>query len=74
MSNCLEVDVHTGGNRAPTVEIECLIHHVNVEMWPALCKFPILFSAMKFKLRDNFSQFINIFKIGTFECSSNWNC
>ena len=44
-----------------------LIHHVKVEMFPVLCKFPILFSAVKFKLRQNFSQFIYIFKIGTFD-------
>ena len=44
---------------------EYLIHHVKVEMWPALCKFPILFSAIKLKLRHNFSQVINMFKIGT---------
>ena len=43
--------------------MEYLIHPV--EMWPALCKFPILFSAIKLKLRHNFSQVINMFKIGT---------
>ena len=42
-------------------EIEYIIHHV--EMWPALCKFPILISAMK--LKHNISQVINIFKIRT---------
>ena len=46
---------------------EYLIHHVKVEMWPALCKFPILFSAMKFKLRHNISQVINLFKIVTYK-------
>ena len=39
-------------------EMEYLIHHVKVEMWPALCKFPILFSPVKLKLGRNFSQFI----------------
>ena len=34
-------------------------------MWPALCKFPILSSATKFRLRHNISQVIKIFKIGT---------
>ena len=48
-------------------ETEYLNHHVKVEMWPALCKFPILFSALKFKLVHNFSQFIYRFKIGSFE-------
>ena len=33
----------------------------------ALCKFPILFSAMKFELRHNFSQFNYMFKMGTFD-------
>ena len=42
--------------------MEYLIHHVKVEIWPALCKFPILFSAMKFKLRHNISQVINLLK------------
>ena len=27
-----------------------LIHHITVEMWPASCKFPVLFSAAKLKL------------------------
>ena len=48
-------------------EIEYLNHHVKVEMWPALYKFPALFSAVKFKLVHNFSQFIYRFKIGSFE-------
>ena len=51
-------------------EMEYLIHHIKVEMWPALCKFSILFSAVKLKLGHNFSQFIYRFKIGTFE---SWN-
>ena len=46
-------------------ETEYLIHHVKVEIWPALDKFSILFSAMKFKLRHSISQVIKIFKIGT---------
>ena len=48
-------------------EMEYLIHHVKVEICPALSKFPILFSAVKCKLRCRFSQFIYIFKIGTFD-------
>ena len=48
-------------------EMKYLIHYVKVQMWPALCKFSILFSAMKFKLRYNFSQFIYIFKTQTFD-------
>ena len=47
-------------------EMEFLIHHVKVEMCPVLCKFPILISAIKFKVRQKFSQFIYIFKTGTF--------
>ena len=47
-------------------EMEYLIPYVKVEMWPALYEFPILFSAAKFKLRHNFSQFIVRFKIGSF--------
>ena len=50
--------------------MECVIDHVKVEMWPALCKFPILFPAMKFKLRHNISQVINIFKVGTSKLGS----
>ena len=46
-------------------EIEYVIHHVKVELCPALCKFPILFSAMQFQLKHNISQVINIFKIRT---------
>ena len=37
------------------------------EMWPALCKFPILFSTVKLKLEYNFSQFINRLKIQRLE-------
>ena len=48
-------------------EMGYLIHHVEVEMCPVLCKFPILFSAVKFKLRQNLSQLIYIFKIETFD-------
>ena len=48
-------------------EMQYLIHHVKVDMWPALCKFPILFSAVKFNLVHNFFQFINRFKIVSFE-------
>ena len=48
-------------------EMEYLIHPVKVEMWPALCKFPILFSAMKFKLRHSIFQVINILEL------QNWN-
>ena len=40
-------------------EMKYLIHHVKFEMWPAFCKFPILFSKVKLKLGNNFSQFIN---------------
>ena len=47
-------------------KMEYLIRHIKVEMWPALCTFPILFSAVKLKFRHNFSQFIYISKIGTF--------
>ena len=43
--------------------MEYLTNHVKVEMWPGLCKFPILFSAVKLKLGHNFSQFIYRFKI-----------
>ena len=46
-------------------EMEYLIHHVKVEMLPTLCKVPILFSAVKFKLGHKFSQFIYRFKIGS---------
>ena len=35
-----------------------------------LCKLPILFSTVKFKLGYNFSQFIHWCKIGIFECWS----
>ena len=38
------------------------IYPVEFEMWPALCKFPILFSAVKCNC-----QFIYRFKIGTFQ-------
>ena len=48
-------------------EIESGIHHVKIEIGPALCKFPILFSTVKLKLGHNFSQFISRFIIGTFE-------
>ena len=48
-------------------EMQYLIHHVKVDMWPAVCKFPILFSAVKFNLVHNFFQFINRFKIVSFE-------
>ena len=48
-------------------EMENLIHHVKIEMWPALLKFPILLSAVKSKLGHNLSQSIYRFKIGTFE-------
>ena len=44
-------------------EMEYLIHHVKVEVWLALYKLPILFSAVKFKLRRSFSQFVYRFKI-----------
>ena len=37
------------------------------KMSPALCKFAILFSAVKLKLRPNFSQYTYRFKIGAFE-------
>ena len=47
--------------------MDYLIHHVKVEMWQALCKFPILFSAVKLKLGHSISQFICRFKIGTFD-------
>ena len=30
-------------------KMEYLIHHVKAEMWPAMCKFPIFFSAVKLK-------------------------
>ena len=46
-------------------EMEYFIHHVQFEMWPALCKFPALSSTVKLKLGNNFSQFINRFKIWT---------
>ena len=42
------------------------MHHVKFEMWPALCKLPILFSTVKLKLGHN-SQFTYRFKIETFE-------
>ena len=42
------------------------IHQGKFEMWPTLCKFPILFSTVKLKLGRN-SQLICRFKIGTFE-------
>ena len=48
-------------------EMEYLIHHNKVEMWPALCRFPILFSAVKVNLGHKFSQFIYSFKTRTFE-------
>ena len=48
-------------------EMEYLIHHIKVEIRPALCRFSILFSAVKLKLEHNFSQFIYRFKIGTYE-------
>ena len=47
-------------------EMEYLIHHVKFEMWPALFKFPILFSTVKPKLGHKFSQLIIRFKIGDF--------
>ena len=47
--------------------MEHLIHHVKFEMWAALCKFPILFSAVRPKLGHDFSQFIYRFNIGTFD-------
>ena len=46
--------------------MEYLMHHVKFEMWAAMCKFPILFSTVKLKLRHN-SQFNYKFKIETFE-------
>ena len=48
-------------------EMEYLIHHNKVEMWPALCRFPILSSAVKVNLGHKFSQFIYSFKTRTFE-------
>ena len=44
-------------------EMEYLIHHIKVEVWLALCKLLILFSAVKFKLRRSFCQFVYRFKI-----------
>ena len=44
--------------------MEYLNHHVKFQMWPALCKFPILFSAVKLKLGHNVSQFILDSKLG----------
>ena len=35
-------------------EMKYRIHHVKFEIWPALCKFSILFSAVKVKLGHNF--------------------
>ena len=49
------------------VEMEYLKRHIKVEMSPAMCKFPILFWAVKFKLGHNFSPFIYRFKIMSFE-------
>ena len=40
------------------------------EMWPILCKFPILFSVVKLKLGHYFSQFIHRFQSWTFQCWS----
>ena len=40
------------------------------EIWPALCKFTILFLKVKLKLGHSFFQFIHRLKIGTFECWS----
>ena len=51
--------------------MEYLIHPVEVEIWAALCKFPILFSAIKLKLKHNISQVVNMFKIGTFKLFPN---
>ena len=51
-------------------EIEYFIPHVKAEMWPAFCKFPILFSAVKLKLDQTFSQSIRRLKIGSFEFST----
>ena len=48
-------------------EMEYLIHHIKVKIWPVLCYVPILFSAVKLKLGHNFSQFIYRFKIRTIE-------
>ena len=45
----------------------CYIWNVNSLI---LCKLPILFSTVKFKLGYNFSQFIHRCKIGIFECWS----
>ena len=47
------------------LKFEEMEYLIQVEMWPALCKFPILLSAMKFKLRHDISQVIIIFKIET---------
>lgn len=50
--------------------MEYLSHHVNFEILPALCKFPILnilFSTVKLKSGLIFSQFIYKSKIGIFE-------
>ena len=35
-------------------EMEYLINNVKVEIWPALCKFPILFSTVKLNLDITF--------------------
>ena len=48
-------------------EMKYVNHRVKVKMWPALCNFPILFSAVKFKSGHNFSQLIYRFKIGNFD-------
>ena len=44
-------------------EMEYLIHRGKFEIWPALCKFPFLFSTEKIKL----FQPIYRLKIATFE-------
>ena len=46
---------------------EYLAHHVKLEIWPVLCKFPTLLSTVKLKFGHNLSQLIYRFKIGTFE-------
>ena len=64
-------------------EMDYLIHHIKVEMWPALRKFLILFSAVKLKLSFVYildlgctSKFFPIHKETencTFEYCSSWN-
>ena len=46
-----------------------LIHHVKVEMWPALCSH-LIFSN-EIQIKTTFSQVIIIFKIGTSKFFSN---